>query len=535
VLPEAVRDALGQIIANERKEWRRERELIEAQAAATVAELRATITELREEMRASIAERLAALKDGEPGASVTAADVEPIIAAEIARQVAAIPAPRDGRDVDPQAVLQMVADAVAALPPPRAGRDADPEDTRRMVVEQVAAVVAEIPQPAPIAPDPAEIEAAAEAAVERRFATIRIPEDGRDADPADIERAVQAEVERRLPEIAERAAAGVTIPDPIPGADADMDELRAEVRRAVDEVAATIRIPEDGRSVEPEVVERMVAEHVERAVAALPPAEKGNPGDPGADGASVTVEDVAPLIAAEVSRAVAALPPAQKGDDADPAVIADMVERAVAALPAPKDGTGIAGAELDADGHLIVRLTDGAEIDAGRARGEDGAPGLLPLVREWSDAVHYAGDVVTFDGATWQATRDTGRAPPHADWRCIARAGEDGEPGRSFTIRGTWAADTDYAALDVVVLGGSAFVARSDHPGACPGDDWQLIAARGKAGKPGETGVGKRGDPGPPVVAMAVDGEGLLTLTNADGSTVDCDLYPVLAKIGGAA
>jgi len=30
---------------------------------------------------------------------------------------------------------------------------------------------------------------------------------------------------------------------------------------------------------------------------------------------------------------------------------------------------------------------------------------------------------------------------------------------------------------------------------------------------------------------MSIDGEGLLTLTNADGSTVECDLYPILTKL----
>jgi hypothetical protein len=32
---------------------------------------------------------------------------------------------------------------------------------------------------------------------------------------------------------------------------------------------------------------------------------------------------------------------------------------------------------------------------------------------------------------------------------------------------------------------------------------------------------------------MEIDGEGMLTATNGDGSVVKCDLYPVLSKIGG--
>jgi hypothetical protein len=56
-LLEAWREALGDVLDTERRQWQRERMLIEAQAQATIAEL-----------RAMIAERLGALKDGESGA-----------------------------------------------------------------------------------------------------------------------------------------------------------------------------------------------------------------------------------------------------------------------------------------------------------------------------------------------------------------------------------------------------------------------------------------------------------------------------------
>jgi hypothetical protein len=50
----------------------------------------------------------------------------------------------------------------------------------------------------------------------------------------------------------------------------------------------------------------------------------------------------------------------------------------------------------------------------------------LPLVKTYvADAVHYPGDVVTHDGSTYQALRDTARAPPVDDWICLARAGRD--------------------------------------------------------------------------------------------------------------
>ncbi len=106
--------------------------------------------------------------------------------------------------------------------------------------------------------------------------------------------------------------------------------------------------------------------------------------------------------------------------------------------------------------------------------------------------------------------------------------------GKSFTVRGTWTDGEFYGAMDVVALGGAAFVARRDNPGACPGDGWQLIAAQGKRGNPGEPGrsvKGEPGKPGPGVLALAIDDEGRLTLRNGDGSVVECDLYPLLAKL----
>jgi hypothetical protein len=117
--------------------------------------------------------------------------------------------------------------------------------------------------------------------------------------------------------------------------------------------------------------------------------------------------------------------------------------------------------------------------------------------------------------------------PPGAD-------GKDGIDGRSFIIRGTWSETETYSELDVVALNGASFAAKIDAPGVCPGVDWQLIASQGKRGNPGERGAvgkGERGMPGVSAMAMDVDDQGLLTLTNADGSTVTCDLYPLLRKL----
>jgi hypothetical protein len=100
--------------------------------------------------------------------------------------------------------------------------------------------------------------------------------------------------------------------------------------------------------------------------------------------------------------------------------------------------------------------------------------------------------------------------------------------GRSIRVNGTYNPNKsdEYSAHEVVALNGASFVARFDRPGPCPGPGWQLLAAQGKRGVPGQ-----RGPAGPKVARMEINGEGLLLLTNADGSQVKCDLYPVLDKM----
>ena len=143
-------------------------------------------------------------------------------------------------------------------------------------------------------------------------------------------------------------------------------------------------------------------------------------------------------------------------------------------------------------------------------KGEKGESGALPLVKAYvPDTVHYAGDAVTHAGALWQATKDTGQAPPHGDWICLAAAGAD---GITPTVRSTYDAAVKYARLDIVALDGTTFIARKDDPGVCPGDGWQLMSVRGKPGikgSPGERGQrGEKGDPSaaaPTILAWKID------------------------------
>lgn len=280
---------------------------------------------------------------------------------------------------------------------------------------------------------------------------------------------------------------------------ATVAELRAEVvalRAQVEERLAAVRDGRDGK-------DGLPGDPGPRGESgpAGEPGVQGPPGNAGPPGPPPSAED----IAAAVARYLAANPP-----------------------PAGRDG---------ADGKDGAPGRDGVDGAPGRdgEPGRDGAPGKLPAVRAWADGVHYEGDVVAHAGGTWQAVRDTGREPPHADWVCLATPGMNGADGRSPNFRGAWSTGEVYRAFDVAMLNGSSFVAQRDDPGECPGDGWRLFASGGVKGRPGDRGPagppGERGQPGPGVQHMEVDDEGRIIIRNADGTTVEGDLYPVLSKI----
>ena len=137
---------------------------------------------------------------------------------------------------------------------------------------------------------------------------------------------------------------------------------------------------------------------------------------------------------------------------------------------------------MDILAELLAHIQSDAEMRGppGPAgpRGEQGPPSKLPLVKLWvPETVFYQGDVVTHDGGTFQAKRDTGQPPSHADWICLAIAGRD---GKSIAMRGTFNETADYHRLDIVACNGGSFVALKDAPGPCPGSGWQLLASQGK-------------------------------------------------------
>jgi hypothetical protein len=189
--------------------------------------------------------------------------------------------------------------------------------------------------------------------------------------------------------------------------------------------------------------------------------------------------------------------------------------------PACKGKRGLPGL----DGAVGAQGPRGERGERGPAgpQGEQGAPGKLPICKRWSEGVHYAGEVVSHDGGTYQATKDTAQIPGTGnDWIRLARPGRD---AITPEVRGTFDDKAKYQHLDIVALNGSSFVARRDDPGSCPGDGWQLLASAGKGGGRGEQGP--RGETGPqgPQGERGVGGDAAQTIV---GWTVDPERYSIL-------
>jgi hypothetical protein len=78
--------------------------------------------------------------------------------------------------------------------------------------------------------------------------------------------------------------------------------------------------------------------------------------------------------------------------------------------------------------------------------------------------------------------------PP--DYRELsARQWESQRERQSFQHRGPFTSDATYAAGDIAMVNGAAFIGLYNQPGICPGAGWRLLAAVGKRGPKGDPGA----------------------------------------------
>ena len=159
------------------------------------------------------------------GKSVSSEEIHSLVDQVVGAAFATVSVPRDGKDVEIDAVRELVLDAVSALPKPENGKDATPE--------------------------------AIAAAVEAVLATWPRPQDGKSVD-ADTVRNMVAEAVGMLPKTEN-------------GKDAAPEAIAA----AVEVVLASWPKPKDGASVTLSDVQPLVEEEVGKALAARPAAKDG--------------------------------------------------------------------------------------------------------------------------------------------------------------------------------------------------------------------------------------------------------------------
>lgn len=191
-----------------------------------------------------------------------------------------------------------------------------------------------------------------------------------------------AKLKKRL-DVVESASpvAGIDGRDGVDGADASDDQVAAAAEKWLSE---NISQPADGKDAALDDIRNAV----ERYIAENPPRDgaDGKPGKDGNNGISVTAATVEgdelfiTLDSGDVLRAgnVRGIR-GPKGDAGEPGPSGPVGASGRDASDGV-DGRGIEAVDLDTDGHLILKFTDGEEIDVGRVVGRDGKDGVTQTV-----------------------------------------------------------------------------------------------------------------------------------------------------------
>lgn len=460
----------------------------------------------------------ASLRQPEDGKSVTADDVLPMLEDLVARRFAEVPAPagpdpefirgmvqeavealpkpEGGKDADPEQIKQAVAAEVAKIPAPQDGKSVTLDDVMPMLnlaMEEVHDRVGR--RLKDISEAIAAVNQATNLATEKAN-TLRQPEDGKSITLDDVMPLIDDAVTQL------RADADVLFKDTLQQAQALRDNLAKSL--------AELRQPEDGKSFTAEdakpFIDRAVADIAARleeriAVAvdnaqkvAQEAAEKAASLRQPEDGRSITLDEVRPVIEEAIKREVDAIPRPMDGksvtlDDVRP-LVDEAVKSAVAAIevPEPRDGE---------DGRDALQLE------------------ILPIIDP--DKSYPRGSYAKHLGGLWRAYEQTHGM---RGWECIVEGiatlsvEQIGE--RTFVIdcglssgravrkevavpmvidRGVYRADGEYKAGDGVTWAGSYWIAKDDTPQGKPGepgsDGWRLAVKRGRDGKDGRNGINK--------------------------------------------
>lgn len=251
------------------------------------------------------------------------------------------------------------------------------------------------------------------------------------------------------------------LPEPEPGKPGEsvtLEDVAPMIDEAVARAVAEIQPVEATPAPEPiapdmdainETIERLVSDHIR----SIPAPE---------DGKSVTVEDVQPLVA-------------------------ELIERAVAAIPVPKDGIGVAGMLINREGEAVATLSDGSTCNLGRVVGQDAdREEIKAWIKEQVDEIPRPKDgkngfeLEHFDV---EAMGDGRTIKLHFDQGDTRHSYELEFPVAIY--QGVYREGHEYAYGDMVTFGGSVWhcdkAGTSEKPGT--GGDWRLAIKKGRDGK----------------------------------------------------
>lgn len=238
------------------------------------------------------------------------------------------------------------------------------------------------------------------------------------------------------------------------------------------QAAALIEKPADGRDADPEAIKAAVAQ----AIAEIPVPKDGE------NGKSITAEDARPLIAEEVDKAIAALPVPKDGKSVPMEDVQRMVDeavsKAVAAISLPKDGE---------PGRDAAHLEILPEIDESKsyARGSY-AKHAGGLWRSYERTNGIKGWECIVEGIAGLSIEQDGER----GFKAIATMSSGATCEKTVSLpvviyRGVFTPQ-EYQAGDAVTFGGSLWhcnATTSDKPGEPGSKGWTLAVKRGRDGK----------------------------------------------------
>lgn len=300
-------------------------------------------------------------------------------------------------------VAQKAADAVAALPVPKDGKSADMESLRA----DLARMVSELPAP----------EAGKSFTLEEALPLI-------DRITGEIRSAAEREV-------------------------SSLSQAAAESIKSMDQAIASLRQPEDGKSVTVDDVEPMIRQLVSQL-----PTPK--------DGISVTAEDVRPMIEGMIGAAVGA-----------------ALAKAIDALPAPKHGEPGRNA-LDLE--ILASIDETKSYPRGTYATHKGG-----VWRTFQATEGMRGWECIVDGVADQSVEQV----DERSFILVSRKSGGAEVRTAISIpslidRGVYKAESEYQTGDGTTWAGSYWIAQKDAPIGKPGepgsDGWRLAVKKGEKG-----------------------------------------------------